>query len=98
MTGDLPPEQAPRPKSKRRWLMRLIGFFVLLLLLLGVAAAFLGYIIYDHVTRPGIGTEKIFRNCEVYTVRDGKLVATDVYFGWNVPHEVRPGEHKSPAT
>jgi hypothetical protein len=32
-----------------------------------------------------------FRNCEVHTVRDGKLVETEVYFGWDVPHKAKPG-------
>ena len=35
-----------------------------------------------------------FRNTELSTVREGKLVATEVYFGWNVPHPVKPGTHK----
>jgi hypothetical protein len=35
----------------------------------------------------------LIRNSEVYTVRGGKLVATEVYFGWNVPHEVPRGTH-----
>ena len=26
-------------------------------------------------------------------VRDGRLVATEVYFGWDVPHKVHPGKH-----
>ena len=35
-----------------------------------------------------------FRNTEVNTVRNGKLVATEVYFGWDLPHKVKKGEHK----
>jgi ketosteroid isomerase-like protein len=27
-----------------------------------------------------------FRNTEVLTVRNGKIVEAEVYFGWNVPH------------
>jgi hypothetical protein len=38
-------------------------------------------------------TGKRFRNSEVYTVRHGKLVATEVYFGWDVPHKVPSGTH-----
>jgi ketosteroid isomerase-like protein len=34
-----------------------------------------------------------FRNTELNTVRDGKLVATEVYFGWDLPHKVKKGEH-----
>lgn len=32
-----------------------------------------------------------FRNSEVLTVRDGKLVEVEVYFGWNVPHDAPEG-------
>ena len=34
-----------------------------------------------------------FRNTELNTVRDGKLVATEVYFGWDLPHKVAKGTH-----
>jgi len=30
---------------------------------------------------------KLFRNCELHTVRNGKLIATEVYFGWDLPHK-----------
>ena len=36
-----------------------------------------------------------FRNTELNTVRNGKLVATEVYFGWNLPHKVAKGEHSA---
>lgn len=36
---------------------------------------------------------KRFRNTEVLTFREGRLVEVEVYFGWNVPHEVGVGEH-----
>ena len=32
-----------------------------------------------------------FRNCELYTARDGKLIETQVYFGWDLPHKAAPG-------
>jgi ketosteroid isomerase-like protein len=32
-----------------------------------------------------------FRNTEVLTVRDGKIAAVEVYFGWNVPHDAPAG-------
>ncbi|MBI5094735.1 MAG: endolytic transglycosylase MltG [Candidatus Hydrogenedentes bacterium] len=54
MTANPPHEQAPSPKRKRRWLARLAGLFFLVLLLLVVAGAFLAYMVYDHVTRPGV--------------------------------------------
>jgi hypothetical protein len=50
------------------------------------------FVVYEGRTSNG----KRFRNCEVHTVREGKLVSTEVYFGWNVPHEVPPGTHKDP--
>ena len=32
-----------------------------------------------------------FRNTEVLTVRDGKVVEAEVYFGWSIPHKAEPG-------
>jgi hypothetical protein len=32
-----------------------------------------------------------FRNTEALTVRDGKIVEAEVYFGWNVPHPAPSG-------
>ena len=46
-------------------------------------------IVYEANTTTG---ERL-RNAELYTVRRGKLVATEVYFGWNVPHKVSRGTH-----
>jgi ketosteroid isomerase-like protein len=40
-----------------------------------------------------IANGKTVRNSEVYTVRDGQLVATEVYFGWDLPHKVPRGKH-----
>jgi ketosteroid isomerase-like protein len=34
---------------------------------------------------------KRFRNCELYTARDGKLIETQVYFGWDLPHKAPLG-------
>jgi ketosteroid isomerase-like protein len=39
-----------------------------------------------------------FRNTEVHTLRDGKVVEVEVYFGWNVPHDVAEGEHADSKT
>lgn len=47
------------------------------------------FVVYECRTRSG----KIFRNCEMMTIRDGKVLAVDVYFGWNVPHDVPRGQH-----
>ncbi|MEO5883670.1 MAG: nuclear transport factor 2 family protein [Caldimonas sp.] len=46
-------------------------------------------IAYEATAKGG----KRFRNCEIATVRDGKLVAVEVYFGWNVPHKLADGSH-----
>ena len=34
---------------------------------------------------------KPFRNTEVLTVRDGKIVEAEVYFGWSLPHKAAEG-------
>ena len=47
------------------------------------------FIVYEAYTSTG----KHFRNSEVYTVRAGKLVATEVYFGWDIPHKAPLGTH-----
>lgn len=46
-------------------------------------------IVYEATTSTG----KRFRNSEVHTVRGGKLVTTEVYFGWDVPHKAPQGTH-----
>ena len=32
-----------------------------------------------------------FRNTEFITLREGKLIEVEVYFGWNIPHDAKPG-------
>jgi ketosteroid isomerase-like protein len=39
----------------------------------------------------------LFRNTEVLTIRDEKIVEVEVYFGWNVPHQALPGGFVSDA-
>ncbi len=34
------------------------------------------------------------RNTEVFRLSDGKVVAVEIYFGWNLPHPVAAGSHK----
>jgi ketosteroid isomerase-like protein len=34
---------------------------------------------------------KRFRNTEVLTIRAGKIVEAEVYFGWTIPHEAAAG-------
>lgn len=52
------------------------------------------FVTYEGVGRYG----KRFRNTEVHTVREGKLRRVEVYFGWDVPHPVPQGEHRTAAT
>ena len=56
-------------------------------LVLAVADRDRAFIVYEARTISG----KRFRNCEIHTVRGGKLVATEVYFGWDLPHKAEPG-------
>ncbi len=42
---------------------------------------------YEATTSDG----KRFRNTEVLTVRGGRIVEAEVYFGWNIPHEAPSG-------
>jgi len=44
------------------------------------------FIVYEAGTRA-----KRFRNSEVHTVRAGRIVAVEVYFGWDLPHPAAPG-------
>jgi hypothetical protein len=34
-----------------------------------------------------------FRNTEILTVKRGKLIEAEVYFGWSLPHPAAPGSH-----
>lgn len=36
-------------------------------------------------------TGRRFRNTEILTIRNGKIAAVEVYFGWTIPHEAPPG-------
>jgi len=49
------------------------------------------------VTYEGRGdTGKAFRNTEVLTIRGGKLLEAEVYFGWSLPHEAPAGGFINP--
>jgi hypothetical protein len=54
--------------------------------------AYRAFIVYEIRTDAG----KALRNSEVHFVQNGQLVATEVYFGWDIPHKVSPGEHVTP--
>jgi ketosteroid isomerase-like protein len=44
------------------------------------------------VTYEGVaGAGRRFRNTEVLTIRDGKLIEAEVYFGWSLPHDAPAG-------
>jgi ketosteroid isomerase-like protein len=45
------------------------------------------FVTYEAETTSG----KRFRNTEILTMRDGKIIEAEVYFGWNIPHEAAPG-------
>ena len=47
------------------------------------------FVVYEGRTATG----RTFRNSEVHTVLDGKLVNTEVYFGWDVPHRLPQNKH-----
>lgn len=49
------------------------------------------FVVYEADTET-----KRFRNCELHTARDGKLVAVEVYFGWDLPHPAPPGGFQQP--
>lgn len=38
-----------------------------------------------------------FRNTEIVTVRNGHITEVEVYFGWSIPHEAKPGGFVNPA-
>jgi hypothetical protein len=45
------------------------------------------YVVYETGT-----ATKRFRNAELHTVREGRIMATEVYFGWDLPHRAAPGK------
>jgi hypothetical protein len=34
---------------------------------------------------------RVFRNSEIVTVRKNQIIDVEVYFGWSIPHEAKPG-------
>jgi ketosteroid isomerase-like protein len=45
------------------------------------------FVTYEGQNKAG----HVFRNTEILTVRHGKLVEAEVYFGWSIPHEAPLG-------
>ncbi|WP_141731127.1 nuclear transport factor 2 family protein [Oligoflexus tunisiensis] len=50
------------------------------------------FVTYEALNKNG----KRFRNTEIATVRGGRIVDVEVYFGWNIPHEAEPGGFINP--
>lgn len=46
---------------------------------------------WAFVTYEGEANGKRFRNTEAHRVVEGRIVETEVYFGWNLPHEAETG-------
>lgn len=34
---------------------------------------------------------RVFRNTEIVTLRKNQIIDVEVYFGWSIPHEAKPG-------
>lgn len=43
------------------------------------------------VTYEGRRRDRKFRNTELVTVKDGRVLDVEVYFGWSLPHSAVPG-------
>jgi ketosteroid isomerase-like protein len=50
------------------------------------------FVTYEGQSKTG----KRFRNTEIMTVRNGKIVEVEVYFGWSIPHEAPLGGFVDP--
>ena len=46
---------------------------------------------YAFIVYEGRTAEKRFRNAELHQVVDGRIVETQVYFGWDLPHPAERG-------
>ena len=65
------------PNSERMDDMRFIA---------GAESGDTAWVVYEAAS-----SKKRFRNAEMHKTRDGKLVATEVYFGWDLPHPAAEG-------
>jgi len=50
------------------------------------------FVTYEAASTSG----RRFRNIEALTIRDGRITDVEVYFGWNLPHDVSIGQHRDP--
>ena len=46
---------------------------------------------WAFITYEGEANGKRFRNTEAHRVVAGRIAETEVFFGWNLPHEAKPG-------
>jgi ketosteroid isomerase-like protein len=49
------------------------------------------FVIYDATSHRDGAADVHFRNTEILTIRDGKIVEAEVYFGWTIPHHAPAG-------
>ncbi len=49
------------------------------------------------VTYEGSSTRGRFRNTELLTIKHGKIVEVQVFFGWSIPHEAPEGGFVDPS-
>lgn len=58
------------------------------------------YLVVDgervFVTYEGRSARGRFRNTEILTVRDGRIIEAEVYFGWSIPHPAPSGGFTDP--
>jgi hypothetical protein len=45
------------------------------------------FVTYEGHTQNG----ERFRNTEIVSIRGGQIVDVEVYFGWSIPHDAKPG-------
>jgi len=50
------------------------------------------FVTYEGRSKSG----KRFRNTEIATLRDGKIIEAEVYFGWSIPHDAPAGGFVDP--
>ncbi|WID96303.1 nuclear transport factor 2 family protein [Bosea vestrisii] len=55
----------------------------------------IGETVFVNYEGEGIGG-KGFRNTEILTIRNGKIVEVEVYFGWSLPHPAPDGSFVEP--
>ncbi|MDF2114824.1 nuclear transport factor 2 family protein [Roseiarcaceae bacterium H3SJ34-1] len=49
------------------------------------------FVTYQGTSGSSGATARRFRNTEILTIRSGKIVEAEVYFGWTIPHSAPAG-------